>query len=408
MPRHLPRCALAVLVMAALSGAASATAAAHSEGDGQNQQPRGADGYTARVLLAGTQLTHPVNGRAEQLSKPDDIVSLGRHLFVAFQNGVGSAGKPSSTGNAASTLVEMTRGGDVVGQWDLTGKIDGLAADPIHGMVAATVNEDGNSSLYIVRPSETGETASFAMTRYQYVQNPLPHGGGTDAITFSHGLMLITASAPTKAAGPAVYVATLHSPQDAGGTGTATLTALFADDAAASPANPGAPQRLQLTDPDSSTSVPTSSPRFGGAFMVDSQADRQQVYVTDPATHSQALAVLALSQSVNDTAFAPSDGSALYVTDAGADTVDVVRGAFRAGDAVVAATPCSAGDAPSPCPAPGYPANFLGTLDLTTGTVAPVDVAGVALHPQGMAFLSNPDGESGHGELHPRAGGGVG
>jgi len=48
------------------------------------------------------------------LTKPDDIVSFGHDLFVAFQNGVGSMGEPAPDGNTQSSLLELTRSGGVV------------------------------------------------------------------------------------------------------------------------------------------------------------------------------------------------------------------------------------------------------------------------------------------------------
>ncbi|MBV9662212.1 MAG: hypothetical protein JO337_13750, partial [Acidimicrobiales bacterium] len=98
--------------------------------------------YNARVILDGADLRHPVSGGTEALTKPDDITRLANRLFVAFQNGVGSAGDRSSSGNTASTVVEFTLEGRAIHQWDLTGKVDGLTADPRSRTVAATVNED--------------------------------------------------------------------------------------------------------------------------------------------------------------------------------------------------------------------------------------------------------------------------
>ena len=86
-------------------------------------------------------------------------MALGGKLYVGFQNGVGSQGEPSGSGNLDSTLVEFTPAGTVVKQWDMTGKIDGMGADPATGRVFATVNEDSKSSLYV----ESG----WAVTHYQ-------------------------------------------------------------------------------------------------------------------------------------------------------------------------------------------------------------------------------------------------
>ena len=69
------------------------------------------------------------------------------------------------------------------------GKCDGLTADPYNGLLVATVNEDAHSSLYTIDPSR-GRVVHYAYNE------PLSHHGGTDAISFDNGLMLISASAP--------------------------------------------------------------------------------------------------------------------------------------------------------------------------------------------------------------------
>jgi hypothetical protein len=49
-------------------------------------------------------------------------------------------------------------------------------------------------------------------------------------------------------------------------------------------------------------------------------------------------------------------------------------------------TPCNANSAPSNCPAPGYPANSLGTINLKTGALGKVALAGLVT-PKGMIFV---------------------
>ena len=46
--------------------------------------------------------------RTESLAQPDDIAALGGNLYVGFQNGVGSQGEASASGNLDSTLAEFT------------------------------------------------------------------------------------------------------------------------------------------------------------------------------------------------------------------------------------------------------------------------------------------------------------
>jgi hypothetical protein len=340
--------------------------------------------YSVKTILNGANLSH-VNsktGKHEALTKPDDITQYGGNLYTAFQNGVGPQGQPAPDGNRDSTVVEFTPGGSVVAQWDLTGKVDGLTANPGTGDVIATVNEDLHSSLYDI----TGGTA----VHYSY-NKALPHHGGTDAISFYQGKMLISASAPgttgaaaPNAAYPAVYAVTLDST-----THVATVEPYFGDEASARQANldqVGVPTTLALTDPDSSEVVPSSAPRFRGDFMLDSQGDQELIFSSVPSS----LWVLKLSQSIDDTAWPTAWDSTLYATDNGADTVNAVDGKlFWPGNAFVAVTPCNANTAPAACPAPGYPASYLGLLDMFTGQITRVDLHGHALHPQGLVFVAN-------------------
>ena len=345
-----------------------------------------------RQILFGMKLHHKfrVNGhgavRSEPLTKPDDITELGRHLFVAFQNGVGPQGEASTDGNLNSTVVEFTLSGRPVRQWDVRGKCDGLTADPAIGKVVATLNEDAHSSLDAITVA-TGRVQNF---RYSV---PLAHKGGTDAISIYRGQILISASAPGTTGKPApqpnypaIYVTTLH-PR----TGVAQVRALYYDEALAKAVN--GPQagkfvRLGLTDPDSNEVVPSASPRFAGDFMLTSQGDKDQIF-DHPTGARVNLQVLRLSNSVDDTAWATARSGALFTTDQTTDTVDAVYGGFTVGTAYAAVTPCDAGNAPAVCPGPGFPANYLATDNLRTGALTPVPLAGLRVHPQGMIFVKS-------------------
>jgi hypothetical protein len=316
--------------------------------------------------------------KTESLTQPDDIVTLGGNLYVGFQNGVGSQGEASTSGNLDSTLLEFTPAGSVVKQWDVTGKIDGMGADPATGQVFATVNEDAKSSLY----TESGGT----ITHYTYSPSSLPHAGGTDAVAVFNGKILISASAPgtsgkAPASAPAVYTATLNA-----GAKTVTLAPFFADNATATGVNApnaGKPVTLALTDPDSNLVVPSSSPDFAGNFVLNSQGDQQLIFA---GAGGQNLHVLKISNPVDDTAWATSATGSLYTTDSGADTVDVIKGSFTPGTAYTAVTPCNAANAPSTCPAAGFGPNYFGTINLKTGAVSKATIIG-EVAPKGMIFV---------------------
>jgi hypothetical protein len=349
--------------------------------------------YNVRTILSGKSLHHLYTRAGsgvlhrEALTQPDDITRVGDDLFSGFQNGVGPQGQASTDGNRDSTIVEYTLSGSVVNQWDVRGKCDGMTANPATGIVYATVNEDANSSLYAIDP------VTNTVTHYKYSKQPLPHNGGTDAISFDNGLMLISASAPgtagaaaPQASYPAVYVVTLNPANH-----VASVNALFSDESHATAVNgphAGHPVRLGLTDPDSNEVVPADAPRFGGYFMLTSQGDKEQIYVHDPAARGQHLFVLSLSQSVDDTAWATTTGGAFYADDHDGDAVDMITGFFTPGSTVlVAVTPCDANGAPATCPGPGFPANYIGSLNMFTGHISPVSLTGVAVHPQGMIFV---------------------
>ena len=124
-----------------------------------------------------------------------------------------------------------------------------------------------------------------------------------------------------------------------------------------------------------------------------SQGDQQQIFV-NPWDHG--LAVLNLTQSVDDTAWPDGGHGTLYATDSNNDTVDAVTGDFPSGP-VVAATPCGSNSAPATCPdPPTFPANYLGSVNPWTGQVDALTVGGVPFVPQGGLLYV--DGWSGQGQ----------
>jgi hypothetical protein len=243
------------------------------------------------------------------------------------------------------------------------------------------VNEDSKSSLYTV--------SSGTVTHYTYTPSPLPHMGGTDAVQVYNGKILISASAPgtggkAPASAPAVYVVTLNAAAK-----TATVAPFFADNATATGVNApnaGAKVTLALTDPDSNAIVPSGSPKFAGDFVLNSQGDQELIF---SGASGQNLQVLKIPTPVDDITWATSASGTLYVTDSSADAVVAIRGPFKPGTLYTSITPCNANSAPAVCPAstaPQFPANSLGTINLTTGALSKVVFSGT-LTPKGMIFV---------------------
>ena len=364
--------------------------------------PSAPAGFTVRVF-ASAPATTPAT------IKPDDIARLGDHVFVGWQNGVGTVGEPNPlTGQTSSTVVEYAPDGSVVQSLAIPGKVDGLGGDPLHRRILATVNEDGNSSLYAISPRPVGPAAVV-----HYVYSPAPDagatggvltGGGTDAVSVYGGRILLSASNPGTPNATAVFAVRLR---DAGGSHVARLTPTFSDSAPATDASTGQTVQLGLTDPDSNAVVPFSSPRFGGQFVLVGQADQELVFarghglpvpfpvglfpasltdrlpgvlegiVNRGAVGSGGLTRLALTRAgapagIDDVRWIGDSGSGtLYAISAKDNTVYAITGPFAAGDAF--------GSADTPTN------TELDRVDLATGQLTPF-VTGLPT-PKGLLWV---------------------
>jgi hypothetical protein len=340
--------------------------------------------FAARVFASGAEIMHETPKGREAISQPDDITFVGGDIFVGFQNGVGPQGEASPTGNRDSTVVEFSASGRALRTWELAGKCDGLTADPLSGRVIATINEDAHSSLYLISPRG-------GASHYRY-SKPLASKGGTDAISIYHRRVLISGSAPGTAGAtpprptyPAVYSAKFNAAKH-----VVAMTPLFYDESRATIANVGRDNgkrvRLSLIDADSNEVVPSFAPRFAGDFMLTSQGDQEQIFVSDLGGPHQTLSALSMSASVDDTVWPSDRGGALYASDNANNTIYRITGPFTRGSVLVADTPCDQNDAPATCPRPNFPPNFLGRLNPNTGVITRVAISGPAVEPQGMLF----------------------
>jgi len=338
---------------------------------------QGYPSYHVQQVLSGASMKHANSrtGKNEPLSQPAAIAQSGGTLYAAFDNGVGTRGQASASGNADSTIVQFTPGGSVTAQWDVAGQVSGLGASPDTGEIVATVNAAGHSSIYTIDGG--------AVTHYSYAK-ALPSNGGTAGLTFYKGQLVVTASAPgstgkaaPRASYPAAYTVTLNQ-------GTATATPYFYDESAAQVANGGPPNsrlgaalQLRLTDPVTAAVVPPQSPRWRGAFVLASEADRQLIYSTAPGS----LWALRLPQPVADTAFATAWHGALFATNPSANAVDEIGWQlFWPGTEFLSV--CSAHSAGSSCQHAS-----LGRLNMMTGQIIPVETGGTAVQPARLVFV---------------------
>ncbi|UKA64061.1 hypothetical protein [Arthrobacter sp. FW306-04-A] len=360
-PNKLKRTSMA-LVGAAVAASTIASVAMPASAADEGESHAAPGGYTVKSFS-------PVGNE----SAPDDITRMGDSVYVSFQNGVGPLGEPSDTGITASTVQQFSLDGKPGKSWQITGKVDGLTADPEHHRLLLTTNEDGNSSFSTLNPDQAKPLATYAYSG-------LTHGGGTDAVSVVNGKILVSASAPADTSGPAAYSVALE------GT-TAKLTPLFSDNATAKAANgpqAGKEATLALTDPDSNTLVPASAPRFKDSFMLDAQGDQQLIFASNPGSGKQTLQVLSVAQPLDDTVFAAHSNQTLLVTDPKDNKVFSVTGPFKAGQAVSTVVP-DAGPA------------YLANLDLSTGALAPIKEL-AAIHPKGLMFTGGAEDNSKDGK----------
>ncbi len=311
-------------------------------------------GLSLAPQLKAHAVTLPTTG-------PDDLSGfLGGNYFVGYQNGVGPKGEASASGGTASTIVEYRQDGTVVAEWSVVGRCDGLTTDPANNRVILTVNEDANSSMYIIHPSALPAAQVVHLT---YTVNPVSLGGGgtDDVVVDPSGNVFVAGSNPSLATAPALYKVGIN---EVGGT--ATLTSVFADnDPALSP--------LTLTDPDSASLVPASSPQFAGDIVLDSQADSTLVFVAHPGAAGQTLTKLTVGTQVDGMAWATAATGSLVVTDSGTNKVTTISGSFTPGTLFITA-------------ASGSPVGgFVGTVDLTTGDITPVATGFSS--PTGLLFV---------------------
>lgn len=245
----------------------------------------------------------------------DDLAYLDGNLYQGCQNKTMSAG-----GGGNSTLVEYLLSGAVVKTWSLRAKIDGLAADPAHHRLIVTLDEDANSRLAVVTP---GAPAGQQVVSYAYSPDPhssaatglLHTGGGTDSVNVdAAGHILIVGSHSLFPSGTGVFLATLTPPSSAGGAGTAKLSPTFSATLTAANGNgKSGSTSYTLGDLDSSTIVPSSSPRFAGSYVITDQTALIMLFMNDIFTGKGPTA-LKLATGLDDVQWTTGSGGTLYVS----------------------------------------------------------------------------------------------
>jgi hypothetical protein len=268
--------------------------------------PTAAPGYSLSVFAG------PLSGS----SAPDSIAVVGSDVFVGYGNG----GAPDGSNGAMSTIAEYNSSGALLASLTVTGHNDGLRYDPSTGQLWAVQNEDANPNLVLINPKTLATSGPFSFSA-------TPHGGGYDDVAFGPTGTFVSASNPgfNPNTQPAIVSATLSG-------GVVDVTGALWGNAKARVLNPsGGTTTLNLQDPDSMIFAPN------GQLVLDSQADHQLVFVTNPGTQTQGVSVLNLAGEVDDTVFGTGARQELLVADTAANIVYSVVGDFAAGTGTSAA-----------------------------------------------------------------------
>lgn len=284
-------------------------------------------------------------------TQPDSITFNSTNVFV----GCGNGGAPDGSDGKSSTIVEYTMSGSKVTTFSVKGHNDGLKIDPSTGLLWAMQNEDANPNLVIF------DLAAGTHTLYTF--GVVPCGGGYDDIVFDAGKVFLSCSNPAKNpnTGPAIVSVTLA------GT-TATVTPVLQGNAGAVNIVTGKTVTLNLQDPDSMILDPS------GVLVLDSQADSELIFITNPDSPGQTVKVLPITffgapTQLDDTVFPTSAAGTILVADRDGETVYAIHGGSF------------------PTRGSGFSAtgSTVSQLDLATGALSVVINGLVSSH--GMAFI---------------------
>lgn len=306
------------------------------------------------VALPGYQVSLFAPGTAPNINPDSVVVDMDRDsVYVGYQN----HSVPDGSNHKGSVIVKYTLQGAVVQSYKIPGHCDGLRIDPATHFLWATSNEDANAVLTIINPTN-GEEHTYAFP-------PSPHKGGFDDMAFMNGKVFVAASNPTlNSKGinvhPAVDEIILNN-------GKITLKPVLMGDAKALDTTTNKYVTLNEIDPDSMSIDPQ------GNVVLDNQGGAELVFLHHAGTQNQKVTRVPLGTQVDDSAWSTTREGTLLVVDAKQNAIYAITGKFAPGT-VYTETPDDSGVA-----------SFVGTINLSTGSITPV-VIGFG-SPTGLIFV---------------------
>ncbi len=304
------------------------------------------------------------------LSKPDSIAFNGTDVFVGYGNG----GNPDGSGGAMSNIVEYDLTGKQLNNITVIGHNDGLRIDPATGDLWALQNEDGNSTLIIIKVKTLKQTTFTIGTT-----GTGPHGGGYDDLVFDGKSIFFSASAPTINPNTAPAIVSIKV------TGKkVTPTGILNGNASATDVTDGGTVTLNLQDPDSMILDPF------GELVMTSQGDGELIVVRHPGLScKQAFAVPLTSDlggatvgdtQADDTVFATHSAGQILFADKGLGKIFSITAPYFAPGAAYSAI-----DTFTDPTGTTQTGAFIGQTNLTTGFVTPI--VNNLSNPGGMVFI---------------------
>lgn len=254
------------------------------------QSPVWADSFSERVFATGAA----VGGSA-----PDSVTLGGNALWVEYGNGASSSG-----GAGNSTIVQYSLSGAVLHTYSIAGSVDGLKYNPNTGQVWALQNQDANSALTIINPSN-GQLTSYTYGSFYSASATR----GFDDVAFTGGKIFLSETNPAAPSDPVIVQLTgsLSSPIQA--STVQTLSGLLA------------------TDADSLKSTPS------GGLILSGEADNALNFITNPGLANQSATSVALVTAAGAAAGSPDDtiiptatAGTFYVADTAANVVYAITG----------------------------------------------------------------------------------
>ncbi|HEY1874098.1 MAG TPA: PEP-CTERM sorting domain-containing protein [Steroidobacteraceae bacterium] len=260
-------------------------------------------------------------GGAVSATNPDSITTGDGSVWIEYGNSAVSTG-----GTGSSTIVRYSPSGAIQHVFTIAGLVDGLKVNPVTGMLWALQNNDGNSTLSLINP--TNNTVGAAL---MYKSPPYVYGAnsarGYDDVAFLNGKVYLSYTNPVNPGDSVVQM--LNQGNNPSGTLT-TSNVINAQQT-----NPAFTMTGQAPpDIDSLKSTPSGQlvltsegdagvgPPQDGRFTLISNPDSATPTVTNVIVNN---ATGANANAMDDVLFPGATAGTLYVSDTKTNTVYAIQ-----------------------------------------------------------------------------------